>query len=36
MAHTPYGYRIANGRAEIDEKQAAVVSFLKDTLQNLV
>ena len=30
MAHTPYGYKIVNGRAEIDEKQAAVVRKLFD------
>jgi len=30
MEHTPYGYKIVNGRAEIDEKQAAVVRKLFD------
>lgn len=31
MAHTPYGYKIVNGRAEIDEKQAAVIRKLFDS-----
>ncbi len=30
MAHTPYGYKIVNGRAEVDEKQAEAVIKLFD------
>ena len=30
MAHIPYGYKIINGKAEVDEKQAEVVIKLFD------
>lgn len=30
MAHIPYGYRIVNGKAEVDEKQAGAVRKLFD------
>ena len=33
MRHIPYGYRIENGRAVIDEKQAATV---RDFFQNYI
>ena len=30
MAHIPYGYKIANGKAEVDEEQAVAVRKLFD------
>lgn len=30
MAHIPYGYKIVNGKAEVDEKQAEAVRKLFD------